>query len=83
MVLLTIFSRWKCLILQRGKFSKKCGRLGGEWEANWVAEGGWEASWAPLGSILSTGRWSRDVCTIIKEVTDRLIKEKALVGSFS
>ena len=55
-------------MLQRGKFSKKCGRLGGEWEANWVAEGGWEASWAPLGSILSTGRWSRDVCTIIKEV---------------
>ena len=55
-------------MLQRGKFSKKCGRLGGEWEANWVAEGGWEASWAPLGSILSTGRWSRDVCTIVKEV---------------
>ena len=70
-------------MLQRGKFSKKCGRLGGEWEANWVAEGGWEASWAPLGSILSTGRWSRDVCTIIKEVTDSLIKEKALVRAFS
>ena len=67
MLLLTM-ERCRYLMLQRGKFSKKCGRLGGEWEANWVAEGGWEASWAPLGSILSTGRWSRDVCTIIKEV---------------
>ena len=57
---------------KRGKFAKKCGRLGAEWEANWVRSGGagaWELSWSPLGSILSTGRFSQDACSIIKQVT--------------
>lgn len=56
---------------KRGTFAKKCGRLGSEWEANWVSSGGagaWELAWSPLGSILSTGRFSQDACSIIKQV---------------
>ena len=54
---------------KRGKFAKKCGRLGQEWERNWVLSsgGGWERSWTPLVSILSTGRFTRDVCSIVKQ----------------
>ena len=58
---------------KRGAFAKKCGRLGSEWEANWVRSGGagaWELAWSPLGSILSTGRFSQDACSIIKQVVD-------------
>ena len=29
--------------------------------------GGWERSWTPLVSILSTGRFTRDVCSIVKQ----------------
>ena len=52
---------------KRGKFAKKCGRLGKEWESNWVlGSNEWESSWTPLVSILSTGKYTSDVCSIVK-----------------
>jgi len=57
---------------KRGKFAKKCGRLGSEWESNWIQQAtasgrSWELNWTPLVSILSTGKYTKDVCTIVKQ----------------
>ena len=51
-----------------GKFSKKCGRLGKEWEQNWLQNDSTELTWTPLVNILSSGKYARDVCTLVKQV---------------
>merc|ERR1712106_1298499 len=52
---------------RKGKFSKKCGRLGKEWEQNWFQAGNWEDLWSPFVRTLSAGKFGREVCTVAKE----------------
>ena len=54
---------------KKGKFSKKCGRLGQEWEKNWLTNSNTEETWTPFVNILSSGKYNRDVCTLVKQVT--------------
>merc|ERR1711982_233357 len=43
------------------------------WESNWIQQAiatgrsDWELNWTPLVSILSTGKYTKDVCTIVKQ----------------
>ena len=53
---------------KKGKFSKKCGRLGKEWEKNWLQSSNTEETWTPFVNILSSGKYYRDVCTLVKQV---------------
>ena len=69
---------------KRGKFAKKCGRLGSEWESNWIQQAtasgrSWELNWTPLVSILSTGKYTKDVCTIVKQVRQIPMKVSILL----
>ena len=57
------YPQWK----KNGKFSKKCGRLAKEWEANWLQKESTEETWTPLVNILSSGKFARDVCTVAKQ----------------
>ena len=57
------YSQWR----KNGKFSKKCGRLAKEWEANWLQKESTEETWTPLVNILSSGKFARDVCTVAKQ----------------
>jgi len=52
---------------RKGKFSKKCGKMGKEWEKKWIQEGNWELLWSPLVKTLSGGEFGRNVCTVAKE----------------
>ena len=53
----------------KGKWSKKCGRLGKEVEQNFMlgGEGGWELTWSPFSSALSRGQFGRSVCKIAED----------------
>ena len=52
---------------KKGKFSKKCARLGKEWETNWLKPESTEETWTPFVNILSSGKYARDVCTLVKQ----------------
>lgn len=42
---------------KKGRFSKKCGKMGKEWEQNWFQEGNWEDLWSPFVRTLSAGKF--------------------------
>ena len=52
---------------RKGKFSKKCGKMGREWENKWMQGENWEDLWSPFVKTLSRGEFERNVCTLAKE----------------